>query len=288
MTGAGGLVGSAAVALYRDAGATVVAWTRSDLDVTDAGSVRRAVEAERPDAVVHAAAWTDVDGAEMAGAEAMRVNRDGTVAVVAAGASVGATVVAISSDYVFDGTARTPIPTDAPVRPAGAYARSKAAGEAAVRAGTAPWLIVRTGWIYGPGGRNFVDTMRAKARAKERVAVVADQIGAPTSARLVAEAIWRLLAIRAGGIWHVAAAGETSWHGVARAVFDAEGAAPDLVQACTSAQHPRPAPRPAYGVLDCRQTVTALGAPLPPWEEQVRAYLRTGVPASCGLMRVAA
>jgi dTDP-4-dehydrorhamnose reductase len=287
VTGSGGLLGRTLVPLWREAGAEVLAWTRADFDVTDAAATSRVIGAARPDAIVHAAAWTDVDGAERDAPSAMRANRDGAANVAAAAAAARAALLHVSTDYVFDGTARAPIAPAAKLAPLGAYARSKAAAETAVQDSTGDWVIVRTGWAYGPHGRNFVDTMKQAAAAGRSAAVVSDQIGAPTSVRLLAEALWALLAARARGIWHVAAKGETSWYGVARTVYEAAGADSSRVKACTSAESRRPAPRPAYAVLDCRATVTALGA-LPAWDEQVRAYVKTGVLPPCGLMKAAA
>ena len=217
----------------------------------------------------------------------MRVNRDGTAAVAAAGAEVGATVVYVSTDYVFDGMAKAPIPPNRVLGPLGAYARSKAAGEAALQAAAAPWIVVRTGWVYGPGGRNFVDTMRMAAAERRAVRVVEDQVGAPTSARLIAEAVWGLLPLGPRRIWHVTAAGATSWFGVARSVYHAAGAPAELVQPCSTSAAARPAPRPAYSVLDCRDTVAALGRPLPAWEDQLSAYVQTGHLPPCGWIAAA-
>ncbi len=276
VTGAGGLLGATLVPLWRRAGADVVAWSRADLDVTDAAQVREAVASVGASAVVHCAAWTAVDDAETAEAEAMRVNRDGAAAVAEATAAAGATLAHISTDYVFDGRASVPITPGAAPAPLGAYARSKAAGEEAVRAAGGDWLIVRTGWMYGPTGPNFVDAMRRSASRARAVRVVDDQVGAPTSARLVADALWGLLAARARGAWHVAAAGETTWYGVARAVYEDAQADPALVTPCTTAALGRPAPRPAWAVLDCRETERLLGAPMPGWREQLRHYMRHG------------
>jgi len=284
VTGAGGLLGSTLVPLWRAAGAEVVGWTRQDLDVTDAPAVRREIVARRPEVVVHAAAWTDVDGAETQETEALRVNRDGSAAVAAACAVAGALLVQVSSDYVFDGAAAAPVPPDAVCRPGGAYGRSKAEAEQAVQRSPAQWLMIRTGWVYGPQRRNFVDTMRAAAGERRPVRVVDDQTGAPTSARWVAEAVWGLVGAGARGIWHVSAAGSTTWYQVARAVFDESGAAASLVSRCSSAELNRPAARPAYSVLDCRTTEQRLGVALPPWEAQVREYVRTGTLAACGVI----
>lgn len=282
VTGAGGLLGSTLVPLWRAAGADVTGWTHRELDVTDADAVREAVRTARADVVLHAAAWTDVDGAETHQDEAMRINRDGTAAVAAACAEHGATVVYLSSDYVFEGRSGRPIsPNDVP-KPSGAYGRSKAAGEAALQGAGGAWVVVRTGWVYGPGGRNFVDTMRTAAAERRAVRVVDDQVGAPTSARLIAEVLWKLLPLGAARVWHVAAAGATSWHGVASCVYHAAGAPAALVQPCSSAESKRAAPRPAWSVLDVTATASALGRPLPAWDEQVRGYLDTGRLPPCG------
>jgi dTDP-4-dehydrorhamnose reductase len=288
VTGAGGLLGTTLVPLWRAAGADVTAWDRAALDVTDAAAVDRAVGGLRPDVLVHAAAWTDVDGAEAQPDAAMRANRDGTAAVAAACAASGALLVHLSTDYVFDGRARTPIPPGTPSAPLGAYGRSKAAAESAARRADPDCLIVRTGWVFGPGGRNFVDTMRDCAAQRCAVRVVDDQVGAPTSTRLLAEALWALVAAGARGVMHVASAGSTTWHGVAAAVYAAAGAPASLVTPCTSAEAARPAPRPAYGVLDCTATARTIGLALPGWEGQVHGYVRDGVVPPCGILRESA
>lgn len=288
VTGAGGLLGTTLVPLWRAAGADVTAWDRAALDVTDASAVERAVGALRPAVVVHAAAWTDVDGAEAQPAAAMRVNRDGTQAVAAACAASGAVLVHLSTDYVFDGSARVPIRPDAPLAPLGAYGRSKAAAEAAAGLAGADVLIVRTGWVFGPGGRNFVDTMRGCAAQRRAVRVVDDQVGAPTSTRLLAEALWALVAAGARGVMHVASAGATTWYGVAAAVYAAAGAPASLVTPCSSKEAARPAPRPAYGVLDCTATARTIGGGLPDWEGQVLGYVRDGTAPPCGILPAAA
>jgi dTDP-4-dehydrorhamnose reductase len=276
VTGAGGLLGTTLVPLWRAAGADVTAWTRSDVDVTDRRAVDDAVRAARPEVVLHGAAFTDVDGAEDAPDAALRVNEGGTAAVAAACAAHGAAMIYVSSDYVFGGTATAPIPPDAPLAPAGAYARSKAAGEAATRAGTRDWLIVRTGWVFGPGGKNFVDTMRQRAQGAQPSRVVNDQHGAPTSTAFIAEVAWRLVSAGHRGVWHVTPSGATTWFGVAQEVYRAAGADASLVSPCSSAELARRAPRPAWSVLDSRATAEALGQPLPPWQRDVDAYVRMG------------
>ncbi|MBI4542150.1 MAG: dTDP-4-dehydrorhamnose reductase [Gemmatimonadetes bacterium] len=284
VTGSNGLLGRTLVTLWRRAGADVLGWTRGDFDVRDGVATRRAIVAARPDVVVHAGAYTAVDRAEAEPELAMAVNRDGTAAVCAAGREVGARVVYVSTDYVFDGSAREPVPPSARPAPLGAYARSKAEGERAAQASGVASLIVRTGWVYGPAGRNFVDEMRAAAAARRGVTVVDDQVGAPTSARLVSEGLWALVRAGAGGVWHLAAAGAASWFDVARLVFGESGAPVDLVARCSAAAAGRAAPRPAYSVLDCRETARRIGVGLPAWEDHVRAYVRTWEQRGLGII----
>ena len=270
--------------LWRKAGADVVGWDAEDFDVRDAGAVRRVIAGARPEVVIHAAAYTAVDRAEAQPELAMAVNRDGTANVCRACAEAGARVVYVSTDYVFDGRTTTPIPPDARRTPLGAYARGKAEGEAAVERSAGPWMIVRSEWMFGPGGLNFVDTVRRAAGEGRALKVVDDQVGAPTSTRLLAEGLWGLVCREAAGRWHLAASGAASWFEVARTVYAAAGADPALVAPCSTAEAARPAPRPAYSVLDCGATRTALGVSLPPWEKHVTAYVRAGHVPGLGLI----
>ncbi len=271
--------------LWRKAGADVVAWDVGDFDLRDADATRRAVLDARPEVVLHAAAYTAVDRAEAEADVAMAINRDGTANVCRACREVGARVVYVSTDYVFDGTAASPIPPLAPRSPVGAYARGKAAGEAAVEASGCRWTIVRSAWVFGPGGANFVDTVKRAAAGGRRLEVVDDQVGAPTSTRLLSEGLWGLAAAGVSGPWHLTARGAASWHEVARAVYAAAGADPALVSPCSTRESGRAAPRPAYSVLDCRATEGALGLRLPPWQEHVDAYVRTGRLPGLGLVK---
>ena len=284
MTGADGLLGTTLVPLWRSAGADVIAWTLGDFDVRDGDATRRAIVGARPEIVIHAAAYTAVDKAESEPDLAMAVNRDGTANVCRACREAGARVVYISTDYVFDGQARAPIPPEAKPAPLGAYARSKASGEAAVEASGCSWAVVRAQWLFGPGGSNFVDTVRRSAGERRPLRVVDDQFGAPTSARLLAEGLWALARLDLAGRWHLAAAGGASWFEVARAVYAAAGSEPALVSPCSSAESGRAAPRPAYAVLDCRATGAALGVLLPRWDAHVSAYVRTSRMPGIGLL----
>jgi dTDP-4-dehydrorhamnose reductase len=284
VTGARGLLGTSLVPLWRKAGAEVVGWDLDDFDLRDAGAVRRAIADARPDVVIHAAAYTAVDRAEAEPELAMAVNRDGTANVCRACAEAKARVVYISTDYVFDGTARAPIPPDASRAPLGAYARAKAEGEAAVERSAGTWSIVRSEWVFGPGGPNFVDTVRKAAMGASALRVVNDQVGAPTSTRLLSEGLWGLVRREAAGRWHLAASGAASWFEVARTVYAAAGADPALVSPCSTAEAGRAAPRPGYSVLECGATRAALGVSLPAWEKHVTAYVRTGRVPGLGLI----
>jgi dTDP-4-dehydrorhamnose reductase len=210
--------------------------------------------------VLHAAAWTDVDGAESDPAAAERVNVEGTRNV----AAIGAPVVYFSTDYVFDGTKREPyVESDEP-RPLSVYARTKLEGEREVRGG---W-IARSSWLFGWTGSNFVRTMLRLAEERDEVSVVADQVGCPTYVGHLAEATREVLGLP-GGIWHLSAEGECSWAEFARAIFE-EAGADCRVREITTQELGRPAPRPAYSVLRSERD----GAPrLPHWRQGLRECL---------------
>ncbi len=249
VTGAGGMLGRDVVDVLTAGGAEVTAVTRADLDIADAAAVGAAVPGH--DVVVNAAAWTDVDGAEKNEAEATRVNGLGPQLLAASCAAEGARLVHVSTDYVFDGAATSPYAEDAPLAPRSAYGRSKAAGEQAVRQLLPDAAyVVRTAWLYGEHGGNFVRTMATLEKTKETLDVVDDQVGAPTWSREVARALARLVVSDApAGTYHATAEGQTSWCGLARAVFEEIGADPERVRPTTTDRFPRPAPRPAYSVL---------------------------------------
>jgi dTDP-4-dehydrorhamnose reductase len=268
VTGAAGMLGRDVVAAAESAGHEVCALARRDLDIADAAAVRAAVEAARPDAVVNCAAWTDVDGAEAHEADATRINGDGAGHLAAAAPYV----VHVSSDYVFDGTATVPYREDDATGPAGAYGRSKLAGELAVAA-AGEHAVVRSAWLFGVHGKNFVATMLRLAEDRDEVNVVADQIGCPTFTGHLAPALVEIAELRLSGVLHVAGGGSCSWHELAQATFDEAGADCRALPV-TTAEFPRPAPRPAWSVLgSTRPDVPAL----PPWREGLSAYLRSEV-----------
>lgn len=273
ITGAHGLLGSEFVAALVDRGDVVAPLGRADLDVTDAGLVLETVRSLAPDVVVHCAAWTAVDAAEEHPDEAMRVNRDGARNVAEASVGAGARVVYISTDYVYDGSGREPHRPEDPVSPASVYARTKLAGEDAVAGATeGRALVVRTGWLYGAAGKNFVDSMIGHGRKGSPLRVVGDQVGRPTWARNVARVVLELLDTGADGIWHVADGGTASWHELAEEAFAIVGI--DTPIASTSTEEwGAAAPRPRYSVLDLARTEARVGHAMQPWPEALREYL---------------
>jgi dTDP-4-dehydrorhamnose reductase len=248
VTGAAGMLGRDLCAVLAETGETdVVAATRADLDVTDPAAVRDAVT--DADIVLNTAAWTDVDGAETAEEAATAINGH---AVRTLASAAGKRLIHLSTDYVFDGTATTPYPEDAPWAPVNAYGRGKALGEQAVLA--AGGYVVRTAWLYGAHGSNFVRTMLRLAAERDTLDVVDDQQGPPTWSYALAHQLVALgAAARAGraapGAYHGTAAGSTTWWGLARAVFAEAGLDPERVRPTSSDRFPRPARRPAYSVL---------------------------------------
>lgn len=245
-----------------------VALDRAALDVTDADAVGTAFEELRPDTAIHCAAWTDVDGAETAEDDALRLNAEGAGNVAGAAASVGASVVLPSTDYVFDGTAGRPYVESDATNPQSAYGRTKLAGEAAAAAANPRHFVVRTSWLFGVGGRNFVETMLSLADTGQ-VVVVRDQVGSPTYTGHLAEGLLRLAATDAYGLHHMSAGGQCSWYDFARAIFEQAGADCQVLST-TTPELGRPAPRPAFSVLE---TEWPDPIRLPGWRDGLAAYL---------------
>jgi len=260
--------------------ADVTTLNRSMLDITNPTQVTAAVEAAvgSGDVVVNCAAWTAVDDAETQEAAAFAANAVGPQLLARACAAIGARLVQPSTDYVFDGTATSPYPVDAPAAPRSAYGRTKAAGEWAVRTELphGHWVL-RTAWLYGEHGPSFVRTMARLEADREFVDVVDDQHGQPTWTRDLAMRIVALVDADAPpGIYHACAAGQTSWHGLATEVFDLLGADPARVRRTTSAAFVRPAPRPAYSVLDLSGWDKAGLTPMRDWREALAEAVSTG------------
>jgi dTDP-4-dehydrorhamnose reductase len=237
-------------------------------------SLAALVERTEPDVVVNAAAWTAVDPAEREREAAFRANAEAPRVLAEACARRGARMMHFSTDYVFDGHGTRPYLEDDSTSPLGVYGESKLAGEEAIRASGADHAILRTAWDYGPRGRNFLLTMLRLGAERDRLRVVGDQFGTPTSAALIADATAQVIAhpSRASGTWHLTASGHTSWHGFAEAIFAGAVergllARAPVVEAIPTVEYPTPAARPAYSVLDISKLQRDFGIELPHWRE---------------------
>lgn len=273
VTGAGGLLGHELLPLLPEAETTAL--TRQELDVTDRPAVLDALAGH--DVVAHLAAWVDADHAEAEPQAAMEVNATGTANVADACRVHRARLIHISSDYVFDGTATEPYREDAPVRPVSVYGRGKAEAERAVLEHLPhTGLILRTAWLFGAHGKNFVSTMQQLAETRDHVDVVDDQTGQPTWSRDLAERIVEVAQVGApAGIYHATNAGSATWFELARAVFAATGHDPDRVRPTTSDRLQRAARRPAYSVLSHEGWNRARLPPMRHWRAAFNAAIPT-------------
>jgi dTDP-4-dehydrorhamnose reductase len=269
VTGAAGMLGRDVMLAAGNAGHDVVGFGHTELDVSNAAAVEARIEAERPDVVINCAAWTDVDGAEEAEDSAMAVNGTGAGKVAAAAAAVGASIVYVSSDYVFDGAKRAPyVETDQPA-PLSAYGRTKLAGEEATAAANPRHFVVRSSWLFGIGGNNFVETMLRLAASQNEVLVVHDQVGSPTYTWHLAYGIVRLIEGLEHGIHHMAAAGQCSWYEFAREIFEQDDVECKVLSATTDMLG-RPAPRPAFSALESQREHAI---ELPSWQDGLAGYI---------------
>jgi dTDP-4-dehydrorhamnose reductase len=276
VTGAGGQVARAWIAAA-PAGWKVTAATRAELDIADGAAVEAMVARVKPDLILNAAAFTAVDRAESEPDMAFAANRDGAGHLAAAARRAGARFIHISTDFVFDGHGGRPYRPDDAAAPAGVYGASKLAGEAAVLAADPAALIVRTAWVYGPGGGNFLAAMLRLMANRPELEVVADQIGTPTSTLTLAAALWAFAATDARSVWHFTDAGAASWYDFAVAIAEEAVAAGVLkaappVKPIATTDYPTPAARPAYSVLDKSASFALLG-PAPHWRVALRAVL---------------
>jgi dTDP-4-dehydrorhamnose reductase len=275
ITGAAGMLGQDLLAAAQAAGHEVTAFPRADLDITDRPAVARALGDARPDVVVNAAAWTDVDGAERAEAGALAVNGAGAGNVARAAAACGAWTIHVSSDYVFDGRKAAPYVESDSVGPLSAYGRSKLAGERAVaEAAPGRHTTVRSSWLFGPGGPCFPATILRLASERDELKVVDDQVGCPTFTPHLAEALVEVAGRdqRPIGILHVAGAGSCSWFEFAREIVAGAGVTCE-VKPCSTEEFPRPATRPANSVLRSERGGEA--PLLPEWREGLARYMAT-------------
>ncbi|WP_026924270.1 dTDP-4-dehydrorhamnose reductase [Glycomyces arizonensis] len=273
ITGGAGMLARDVAARLESEDANVVVLSRKELDITDPGSVAAAVAEHAPAVVVNCAAWTAVDDAEEQEPAALAVNGDGPRNLVEACAASGAVLLQVSTDYVFAGDDASPYGEDHPTGPKGAYGRTKLAGERAVldllpETG----YVVRTAWLYGAGGGNFVRTMIKLEGVKDTLDVVDDQRGQPTwtvdlADRLVRLGLGALAGTAPAGVYHGTSSGETTWFGLTREIFRLLGADTDRVRPTTSEAFKRPAPRPAYSVLGHDRWKEAGIEPIRDWDE---------------------
>ncbi len=284
VAGAAGMLGLDVLRAGERAGHELVGVDLPELDITDATVVQAALERVAPDAILNCAAWTDVDGAETHVEQAHAVNADGAGNLARAAARVGVPLVHVSTDYVFSGEAcvdaagapRAYVESD-PTGPRSVYGQSKLAGEQQVLAASPAHTVVRSAWLFGVGGRNFAETMLRLAAEREAVQVVTDQIGCPTWTGHLAPALLGVIERGVAGLVHLAGAGRVSWNGFAAEVF--RQAEVDCgVEEATTAQMERPAPRPAWSVLESERDGVL---PLPPWQDGLAGYLA----ARAGMMR---
>ncbi|MFL5281498.1 MAG: dTDP-4-dehydrorhamnose reductase [Rhodopila sp.] len=253
---------------------------RPEFDFDRPETIEAAFRAANPRLVVNAAAYTAVDAAETNADAAYRANRDGPAILARLCAEAGIPLIHVSTDYVFDGTKPEPYVEEDPTGPQGAYGASKLAGEQAVMASGARAIILRTAWVYAATGKNFVRTMLTVGKTRDRLTVVGDQHGCPTTAADLADAILAIIVVidrtgwhdRYRGIFHAAGTGATTWHGLAVATFEEasrHGAKIPEVAAITTADWPTPAKRPANSRLDCTRLHAVFGVRLPHWRESL-------------------
>lgn len=285
VTGAEGQLGSELVRLS-DGGCEVVGYGRADMDVTDLDAARARLQAVRPDAVIHCAAYTDVDRAQDEVDRAFRVNAAGSRNVAVAASEVGARVCHISTDYVFDGALERPYREFDATRPASVYGQSKLAAEVLVQTLCPRYFIVRTSWLYGASGSNFVKTMLRMGRerdaarvgrgavrvGRDAVRVVDDQRGSPTYAADLARFLLELVGTDQYGVYHASNTGRCSWYEFACAIFE-EAGVDTPIEPCTTEEFSRPAPRPRNSVLDHVAIRTNGFDELPPWRDALRRFL---------------
>lgn len=273
VTGTSGQLAQSLLEAGLATGADIVAIRRPQLDLAVPASIRPAIVGVRPDIVVSAAAYTAVDKAESEADLAIRVNGAGAGCVAETCDRLGIPLIHLSTDYVFDGSKSAPYVESDPTGPVSVYGRSKLAGEAAVQAACARHVILRTAWVYSPFGNNFVKTMLRLAASRPELGVVDDQIGCPTYAPHLAQAVLQIavqLTTDGGkwGIYHASGAGETTWCGFAREVFrlsGERGGPVAKINAITTADYPTPAQRPANSRLDCGKLAAAFHVRLPDW-----------------------
>lgn len=272
VTGAKGQLGTDLVHLLADRGYEVYGYGREELDITNFDQVKQVIAEVRPDVVIHAAAYTKVDLAESEPDKAFLINAYGTRNVAVSSEAVEAKLVYISTDYVFDGTANVPYNEFAPTNPISVYGKSKLAGEQFVRDLHSKFFIMRTSWVYGKNGNNFVNTMLKLAEERDELIVVHDQVGCPTYTVDLANCILELIQTEKYGIYHVSNSGYCSWYEFAKAIFE-EARIEVKVNPCTTEDFPRPAPRPAYSVFEHMALKLNGFSEMREWREALKEFI---------------
>ena len=270
--GAKGMVGSALTGVASPP-FDVIGLGHGELDITAERETFRTIQEIRPRIVIHAAAYTDVDGCEENPEKAFNTNSQGTLFVAQACRRVGARLVYLSTDYVFDGKCPKPYGEEARVNPISVYGRVKLEGERHVQRLLEAFVIVRTQWLFGEGGRNFVDTIMDLAKAGKPLKIVQDQIGSPTYTVDLSQAIFRLLEKGCHGIFHVANRTSCSWYDLAREVVRVSGISGAEIIPIQSVDLDRSAPRPEHSVLDCEKLTRETGLRMRTWQEALRAFI---------------
>lgn len=278
VTGAFGQLGSEVVRYFTSRGHAVVAPAKQDLNLLRHDQIRQTVFDVKPDWVLNCAAYTQVDKAEAEAATAFRINRDGAECLAEAVAHCGGHLLHVSTDYVFDGRQERPYRESDATEPQSVYGRSKLAGEQAVLAALPGAVVLRTAWVYGVRGRNFVKTMLRLAATGQVLRVVDDQRGTPTAAADIAQAIAGLTNCDACGVFHFTAAGETTWYGFAVAILEEARrigfrVTTQSVVPISTAEYPVAAARPAYSVLDTSKIQPCLERSAPAWRDSLRTML---------------
>lgn len=284
ITGAAGQVGCEMVKLAPD-GFDVVGYNSSELDITNALQVQQIVAEQAPTLIINAAAYTAVDKAESDAERAYAVNEIGVKNLAEAALALGIPVFHISTDYVFDGTATEPYKETDPVGPTGVYGASKLAGEQVLASSGVKHIILRTSWVFGAEGNNFVKTMLRLGKERDTLGVVADQHGCPTSASSIAKVLWQLAQKYVAenalpwGIYHFSNAPATTWHGFACEIFKQAVEAGFLEKApvvnpIKTRDYPTPAKRPAWSVMECSSLESLLGSGVPGWQQELSAVLK--------------
>ncbi len=285
LCGSGGQLGRAIqqAAMESGGGLTITTLDRTSLDITKREAVQKALSTHRPSLLINAAAYTDVDRAESEPEQALAVNRDGAGHLATACAGARIPLIHVSTDYVFDGRSPRPYQEMDPISPLNVYGRTKAEGEDRVRASLREHVIIRTSWLFAGHGRNFLTTMLRLGRERETLSIVNDQMGCPTFAGDLARAILQIAASLISsqspwGTFHLSNSGETTWYGLAQAIFQlappALGIHVKNLTPIGTKDFPTPAERPRYSVLDCRKAHETFGIELPPWRSGVERALQ--------------